>query len=1070
MKEKPISSGRNGIRGWQYLLLAFAMFLTTGLTAQRTITGTVTDDEGVPLIGASILVQGTSTGTITDFEGNYSISAGEGDVMVFSYTGYETKQVTVGSSDVIDVELSAGVALDEVIVTGYTSERKADIIGSVSVVRTEDMLTAPAANLTEALQGRASGVVVSNNGQPGSGATVRIRGFTSFGNSSPLYVIDGVPTDDPSKINPQDIASVQVLKDATAASIYGARAAQGVVIITTKKGTAGVVRLTYDGYVGTQTIPESTFPDLLNTSQYLEYLQRSNDPSVIHPVFGELGSATIPDRIIVSNSFRGGVSASDPRANPALYTIEDYGNIYQILETSPGTNWFDEVTQSGLMQSHQVTASGGTEQANFSLGFNYFNQEGALVYTGYDRYAVRLNSEFKPKQWLRLGENVQVLYEEFLSGDNRGEASGWAQAFRMVPYIPVYDIQGGWGGNGVGESGNGTSPIAQLFRDKDDDRNNWKVFGNVYAEIEPVKDLVVRTSFGLDYGSFIFRDYILRTYERSENVGTTGYQEQTTNSTFWTWTNTLSYGKTFGRHNVRALLGTEAVKGTGTGIIVNTNTFDFEDPDFITLNTDQAALPNVNSPLFRQTLSSVFGRLDYTFNDKYLINATVRRDGSSKFGSENRYAVFPAFGAGWRVSAEPFMQNVSFINDLKIRGGWGQMGSERVVDANNQYTIYFSNVGVTNYDIGRTQNSLAQGYTAQRVGSNATKWETSETTNVGFDASLFGYKLDVSFNWFNNDTKDLLVQRIRNGLEPIVQQPFINIGKMRNRGFDLELTTRGNITSDLKYDFTLTFTHYKNTVIDIDGNPETFFSQNASRLNNVSRTQAGHPIASFYGYQLDGFFNSQAEVDALEQDGAVVGGWKYKDLDGNGMIDDDDRTFIGSPHPDFIAGFNLGLTFRNFDLSAFFIWNQGNKLYNYTKYFTDMRVFVGGVSTRVLNDGWTPENPNASLPRLAPGTQNGYTSFTTSTSNDYYVEDGSYLRARTIQLGYTLPNSILGALNMQRIRLYLQGQNLFTVTNYQGADPDINLLNVNGNDLSMGIDETGYPNPRQLLFGLSVTF
>lgn len=1046
-----------------------------GLFAQgSTISGTVTDEvDGVPLIGASILVQGTEVGTITDFDGNYSITAGPNDVLVFSYTGYSTKEIPVDGRTTIDVTLSAGVALDQVVVTGYTSEKKADIIGSVSVVNTKDMLTAPVANLTTALQGRASGVVVSNNGQPGSGATVRIRGFTSFGNSSPLYVIDGVPTGDPSKINPQDIESVQVLKDATAASIYGARAAQGVVIVTTKQGKEGTLNVTYDTYIGNQFIPSSTFPELLDTDQYLEYLKRSNAPTTSHPVFGTLGSATIPDRIIVSNGFRGGVSSSDPRANPDLYSIADYGNIYQILATSPGTNWFEEVTQSALIQSHQFTASGGTDKSTFSLGFNYFDQDGTLVYTGYDRYAVRVNTSFKPNNWLTVGENIQVLYEEFLSDGNRGEASGWAQAFRMVPYIPVYDINGGWGGNGVGNSGNGTSPVAQLYRNKDDKRNNWKVFGNAFAQIEPIENLTIRSSFGLDYGSFVFKDYTYRTYERSENVGNIGFGQQSTQTTFWTWTNTLNYTKNFDKHEFKVLLGTEAVKGFGDGIQVGTNTFDFEDPEFITLNTDQAAVPGVGSPLFRQTLFSTFARLDYTFDGKYLINGTVRRDGSSKFGIDNRYGVFPAFGVGWRVSEESFMKDVDWINDFKIRGGWGQMGSERVVDANNQYSIFFSNIGVTNYDIGRTQNSLAPGYTAQRVGSTATKWETSETTNIGFDASLFNYKWDISFNWFNNDTKDLLVQRIRNGLEPIVIQPSVNIGKMRNRGVDIGITNRGKIGSDLNYDVSLTFTHYKNNVIDIDGNPETFFSQNASRLNNVSRTQAGYPIASFYGYQIDGFFETQAQIDALAQDGAVIGSWKYKDLNGDGQINDSDRTFIGNPHPDFVAGLNIGLTYKNFDLSSFFIWNQGNELFNYTKYFTDLRVFVGGVSTRVLEDAWEPGRTDAVLPRLgdgSPGNPNGYTSFNLGTSNDYYVEDGSYLRAQTLQVGYKLPGTILNKLGLKSLRLYLQGQNLFTLTKYQGADPDIGLLNANGNDLSMGIDETGYPNPRQFLFGLNVGF
>lgn len=1057
------------------LLLLLAFLLTGTLTAwsQVQVTGTVTDELGEGLPGATIRLKGTNTGTSSSADGTFAISVPDANtgVILISFTGFASQEIPLAGQRQLSIKmLPSANTLDEILVTGYGSERKADIIGSVSIVDTKDMLTTPAGNLTSQLQGRAAGVVVSGGGEPGAFAKVRVRGFTSFGNSDPLYVIDGVPTGDASKVNPQDIETMQVLKDATSASIYGARAAQGVIIITTRQGKAGSVKVSYDGFVGSSSLPSSQFPDLINTDQYLDYLKKSQPGDFYHPVFGTMSSASVPDFMVVSSSFRGGVSANDPRADASLYSLKDYGNIYQILPVSRGTNWFDEISQSGLMHSHQITVSGGSDKATYSVGVNALNQEGALIYTGYDRYAVRANSQIKPTKYFRFGENMQVIFEKYLNGDNRGEGGAWAQGYRMATYIPVYDINGGWGGNGVGESGNGSSPVAQLFRQKDNIRDNLKVFGNVYAELEPVKNLVLRTSYGIDFGNFVSKSYTYRTYERSENVSSIGYQHSAINNLFWTWTNTASYNMSFGMHNIKLLAGTEAIKGVGGGISVNTNTFDFEDPDFINLNTDQSTAPVVSDPAFRQALASVFGRVDYTIADKYLFNATVRKDGSSKFGIDNRYGVFPAFGVGWRVSGEKFMENVTFIDDLKVRGGWGRMGSERVVDANNQYTIFFSNVGVTNYDIGRSQNSLAVGYTAKRVGSSLTKWETSETTNLGFDASLFNYKWDISFNYFNNDTKDLLVQRQANGLEPIVQQPFINIGKMRNRGFDFSLTKRGSISSDLKYDFTLTFTRYKNTVVDIDGNPETFFSRNASRLNNVSRTEAGQPISSFYGFELDGFFDDQAEVDALNMPGAVVGSWKYKDQNADGIINDDDRVFIGSPHPDFIAGFNLGLTYKAFDLSTFFVWNQGNELFNYTKYFTDMRVFVGGVSTRVLNDSWTPENREASLPYLAPGAASGYTNYTSSTPNSYYVEDGSFVRCRTIQLGYKLPRSVTSRAGISSARLYVQGQNLFTFTKYSGADPDINIQATDNSDLIMGVDQSGYPTTRQLMVGVGLTF
>lgn len=1031
------------------------------------VSGTVSDEYGDPLVGATVMIQGTTTGVLTNDRGGFSIRAEKGSNLLISMVSFQPQVIVVGDATTLNILLKIST-LEEVLVTGYTSERKADIIGSVSVVNTKDMLTTPAANLTAQLQGRASGVVVSGGGEPGGGAKVRIRGFTSFGQSDPLYVIDGVPTGDASKINPQDIESIQVLKDATSASIYGARAAQGVIIVTTKRGKSGPLQFSYDGYVGSQYIPESIMPDLLNTEEYLQYLKQNNAPDFQHPVFGTMSSASVPDFIVVSPGFKGGVSSGDPRANADLYSIKNYGSIYQIMETSPGTNWFKEITRSGLIHSHQLTASGGSDKSTYSVGVNYFNQEGTFIHSAYNRIAVRVNTQFTPTKYFRMGENLQVLNEDFLNGDNRGEGGAWAQSYRMVPYIPVNDINGGWGGNAVGESGNGTSPVAQLYRQKDNVRNNYKAFGNLFAELEPISGLVFRTSFGLDYGNFFSKGFTFQTYERSENVSLTQMNQTNNYTLFWTWTNTLTYSKQFGDHNLKLLAGTEAVKGTGDGISVNANTFDFEDPEFISLNTDQV-ITNVNSTAFRQTLASTFGRLDYTFKNRYLINGTIRRDGSSKFGIDNRYGVFPAFGVGWRLSEESFMSSLTFLNDLKIRGGWGQMGSERSVDPNNQYSIFYFNVGSTNYDIGRSQNSVAQGYAPQRVGSSVTKWETSETTNIGLDATMFNQRVDFSFNYFINNTIDLLVGRVRNGLEPLVIQPSVNIGKMQNKGFDINLTTRGELAQDLYYDVTLTFTRYKNNVVDIDGNPETFFSRNASRLNNVVRTQSGHPISSFYGFEIDGFFESEQEIQALSQTGAVVGSWKYKDQNADNVIDDDDRVFLGSPHPDFIMGMNIGLRYKAFDFSTFWVWNQGNELYNYTKYFTDMRVFVGGVSQRVLNEGWKPgaDNSNATLPYLAPGSANGYTDYTRSTSNSYYIEDGSFLRARTIQLGYNMPQGMLDMLKLKGVRVYVQGQNLITVTKYSAPDPDIN---IQGDDLLMGVDQSGYPNARQVLVGLNLNF
>jgi TonB-linked SusC/RagA family outer membrane protein len=1061
------------------------LFSTVAVYAQdRNVSGTVKDETGNPMPGVNVLIKGTTSGTATDGDGKYTLSVPSNATLVFTFVGYTTNEVPVGSQTVVDVQMAPdALTLSEIVVTGYGSEKKADIIGSVAVVNSKELQVTPSADLTQQLQGRAPGVLVSGSGAPGEAAKIRIRGFGSInGQSDPLYVIDGVPTNDASRVNPNDIESIQVLKDATSASIYGARAANGVVIVTTKQGKAGTSSVSYDGYMGSSFIPKSIMPDLLNTSQYVDYLEQSHNPVAgwVHPLFGNAGSLAAPDMYVIStqagNIFKGGYSASAPQVNPALYSVpaNDYSQIYQIGRVSNGTNWFDEVTRAAKIESHQINASGGTDKATYSLGLNYLDQQGVYKYSGFKRYAIRLNTSFKPNKFFRIGENMQVIREETqnTTGNGaRGEASAWAQAFRMVPYIPVHDIGGGWGGNGIGDSGNGTNPVAQLYRDKDDERANWKVTGNLYGEVTPIENLVLRTSYGIEYGNYYTKDIVKRTYERAENTLQTGLNSFFGDSFTWTWSNTAAYSKTFGDHSVRALVGTEAIKFTqkfiNAGSFAN---FDFEDPNFISFQTALSPGIVTGNDQPNRTLFSYFGRLDYSFKDKYLFNVTVRNDKSSVFGADNRSATFPAFGLGYRISEEGFMQGIDLVEDLKIRGGWGQMGNQSPVRPLDQYATFRSNPGYTNYDINRSQGALATGYTPFNASTQSAKWEAKESINIGFDATL-KYGITATFDWFKNTTSGLLNTPQRDPRGGILQQPFVNIGDMENKGIELMVGKRGNIIPGLSYDASISFTAYKNKVVKIDNNPLTFIQGNASRLTGVWRNQAGHPISSYYGYQVDGFFNDAADLTDLVMDDAVIGSWKYKDLNGDGEITSDDQTFIGNPQPDFVMGINLGLKYKNFDMTSFFFWNQGGELYNYTKYWTEMRVFVGGVSKRVLNDGWTPENHNATLPRLGtvdgPTPTNGYTDFIRSTSSDFYLEDASFFRLRTLQVGYTVPSDIASKLKMTRARVYVQGQNLFTISKYTGPDPDINLQ---GGDLYMGLDNAAFPNPRQVLVGLSLTF
>lgn len=1049
--------------------------------AQKTVTGKVIGPDSKPVADATVNVKGTTTSTTTSVDGAFSIKVPtDASILVISYIGNEPVEVSTAGKDIINVTMVARASggLDEIVVTGYTTQKKKDIIGAVAVVSPKDLLATPSSNIAMQLQGRAPGVLVSTSGDPGAPAVVRIRGFGSAGNNDPLYIIDGVPTDDASKINPFDVESMQVLKDASSASIYGSRASNGVIIITTKQGKSGRINVNYDGYVGSQIVTDKMTPDMLNTAEYMQYLDKSTDASFKHPVFGQHGAFKIPDFIINSAAFKGGVAASDPKANPDNYSIGSGFN--QILKTSNGTQWFDELTQPGLINNHQISASGGTEKAVYSIGANYFDQKGSFIHTYFKRYTVRVNSTFKPSKWLRLGENVQVSYEDRLGGSNRGEGDAWASGFRMVPYIPVYDIKDGWGGNGVGESGNGSNPVANLTRQKNNTNKYTKVFGNVFAEIPFATFLTGRTSFGIDMGNQFVKNISIKTYERSENQGNTQLTEESWYYMNWTWTNTLNFQKVFfENHDVKLLLGSEAVKNNSRGLRAFGQNFDFDTPDFISLNTAVAGslgdrgISNYN--IGRSTLYSYFARLDYTFKNKYLINGTFRRDGSSRFGANVRYANFPSVGIGWRVSEEGFMKSISWLQDLKLRAGWGQMGSQSNISATNPYSTFISSPGRTNYDINGANSSSSQGYRAGQEGNQDTKWETSETTNFGLDATILNGLFDISIDVYKKDTKDLLVPQFRNGLEPIVDKPNINIGTMRNTGFDIGLNHRKSIGKNFRYDIGITFSRYKNTMTKLneEGTPRNV---GLERLSNVLRTENGQPISSYYGFVLDGFHNNAADVAAtIMPDPATVtiGSYKYKDLNGDKKIDDKDRTFLGSPHPDFQMGTNLGVNWKGLSLTAFLFWNKGNEIYNYVKYYTDMRAFVGGVSTRVLYDSWTPTNTNAKLPQLGVGANNGYTSFTTSTSNSYYVEDGSYLRLKNLQIGYDLPRSIVSKVKLQGVRIYVQGQNLFTFTKYQGADPDITAISRDPfglRDYYIGVDLGGFPNTKQYLAGLSVSF
>ncbi|MCP4120543.1 MAG: TonB-dependent receptor [Bacteroidetes bacterium] len=1024
-------------------MLTATLLLTSGLLAQRQVSGTILDNAtGDPLIGASILVKGTSTGTVTDIDGKFALTASNEDVLIISYTGYEPQEIAVGNQTDITVQLAEGVLIDEVVVTAYATQKKKDLTGSVAVVKSEDLTAMPQGNVTQQLQGRVAGLTITQDSRPGQNAKVRIRGFGSFQNNSPLYIVDDVPTTDINTINPDDIASITVLKDAGAASIYGSRASNGVIVISTKKGSDGI-NVNYNMYYGSQN-PGSGPDNMLSAKEYadLQWLVYANDGTTEdHPIYGSSsGSPSLP-----------GWGAD--------------------------TKWYDEIFSNAPIMNHDLSMSGGNENAKFYASLGYFDQKGVVLENWWKRVSARVNSSFKIKDRVTIGENMNVVFRTDNGISTNGqEGSAVAMGvYRTQPIIPVtwnsgtYEgvthtfENGDWGGTGIAPRlGNGNNYVAGRTRDKDDRWQNIRVLGNVFANVDILEGLSFKTSFGGSFHSNYSTDWGGSTYESAENRATSTYNNNSSYGADWTWTNTLTFTKSFGDHNVLGVGGYEAVK-TGIGRGLNaTGAGYFSDAISYRTVSNGANLSGGGSWFGTpRSLVSQFLRADYNFANRYYLSGTVRRDGASVFGADTRYGVFPSVSAGWRISDEAFFPAGGFFSDLKIRGGYGTMGNQLPVSVDNQFYLYGGNPNTSYYDLNGTSNSSLQGFRPTRIGNPDAKWETNVTTNVGFDAVLLDSKLEFVFDWYSKQNVDLLFDPELPGTAGGAGRPYVNVGEMKNSGIDLQLIYRQN-WSDFNMEANAQFTTYNNEIIKIaDG--YDFFDGGGSRIGAFNRNQVGYSMGQFFGYNVLGLFESQAAVDAAAtQDGAEPGFFQFEDVDGNGVIDPDDRTFIGNPNPDFTYGLNLNFGYKGFDFTAFFYGSQGAEIFNYNKWWLDFwPSFQGQKSTDLLNNSWTTSNTGASVPKAS----NKSNFSTNGQSTSYYVEDGSFFRLKNLQIGYTFPKSVTGGI-FSNARVYVQGTNLITFTKYTGLDPEL----ASFNDTFMGVDEGNLPAMKQFIIGLNVGF
>ena len=1075
-----------------FLLSSLFLFfcLAQSIAQQRTVTGTVLSKDGSPLSNASVVVVGQKTGETTTADGTFSIKVpANAKQLTISYVGFDPQQVSITGQNNISVTLEASTTnLNEVVVTGYSSQRKKDLTGSVAVVNMDELKSQPAASPVEALQGKAPGVQIINDGAPGSTPQIRIRGFSTINNNDPLFVIDGMPYKGKlSWLSSEDIESMQVLKDASAASIYGSRANNGVVIITTRKGKKGALsKISLNAYYGTQSPNYERFPKFLNPQQYANYFYQQFINAGQTPGLGSTtgtnygSSPTTPDitEYIVAGTKTGhDITAAD--ADPSKYNYSaDPATYYQITKANQqGTDWMRTITQSAPMQNYELSILGGGENSTYAISGNYFKQEGTIKYSGFERALVRANTSFTTLgNHLTFGENMQYSYDKNqgfatnrnVSGEYQGEGSPIGWVYRMQTLIPVYDIMGNFAGTRGDKLGNSENPLAVLYRSRNNTSNNNQFFGSAYADLMIIKGLNLKSTFGMQYNNFRWRGYTVPNPEFSEgSINRNSIDEHQGFASSWTWTNTLTYKRTFNDvHTLSVLAGTESIKsqsrtldGFGNGYFLYGNT------DYYTLGT--ASSTSSGSSGGFSSLYSLFGRVDYSFKDKYLLSGTVRRDGSSNFSPDERYATFPAASVAWRVSQEGFLKGLSWLNDLKIRAGYGITGNQDI--ASFQYLRrYQASINTSYYPIsgGAPQSGL---WTNSYDNPNV-KWEQAQSLNIGLDFTILDNKLEGSFDWYDKDTKDMLY--------PVPQpatavgggsSPYLNIGKMNNTGVELSLTYHYTPVSKNAFGFDLTgnISANKNKIVELaPGIP--FVQYNTIRAVTTSILYPGYAFGSFYGYKMTGIYQSQEDVTkGPSYEKARVGGPKYADISGpegkpDGKVDASDRTIIGSPMPEFIYSLGLNASYKNFDLFMFFNASVGNDLFDMTRYYTDFGGFDGAVTTRML-DAWSPDNTGSMIPSPYRGRPN-----VEMQASSYYVQDGTFFKMKNLQVGYNF--QLGGALkkSISSLRTYVSATNLFVISKYSGMDPEVSQISSTYS--APGVDIGVVPMSRQFLLGVNVTF
>lgn len=1038
---------RNGLFISMLMLLHLQAF-----SQNLTVSGVIkADSDNQPLPGANVLLKGTNRGVSADFDGKYSLDIPGADnaVLIFSYQGFASQEISVDNQREINVVLQTDVnSLDEVVIIGYGNTTKKDLTGSVVTIKSQDLQAVRSSTADDYLQGRVSGLLLTQtSGQPGGATSVRIRGSSSINASNePLYVIDGFPVDNNSDrvsarvaegpsinalatLSSNDIASIDVLKDASATAIYGSRGANGVIIITTKRGQSGEVQINYDTYMGSSEVIKTL--EVLDASQFAYYVNESR--------YNGSGS---PRRYTDPNSF--GV----------------------------GTNWQNEIFRTAITKSHDISVKGGNQNIRYAVSGSYLDQEGVVIETDFNRYNFRVNLDFRANDKLAIENSLSLNRTNFntarteTSGGLEVASSAITGAYVFSPLLPVYDPDGNFTkGNFIVDNNgdfindvnniqeqiaNFPSPVAYQRLNQSEGKAT-RILDNLAIKWDFAKNLQLKTTLGIDFN--LNEQYLFRTKELDfgNSASAFGNQGKTISTSLLAET-TLNYNNTFGdKHQVSGLLGASSQDFITESIAANA--LDFPTENFGFYNLGLGANPGINTNIIESRLISYFGRINYSYAGKYILTATTRVDGSSKFGDGNKYGFFPSGAFAWNISEEDFMQDSNLF--LKMRLGYGVIGNESIFPYSAQSTFKPTyHTFDQNEVVGQLPNTPS---------NNALKWERTEQINIGLDFGMFNGRLGFTLDMYQKNTDDLLLN-LPVPTQTGYIQSVVNAGDVRNEGIELGINAE-LFRGKFNWNVNLTGAYNKNEILNLAGLEDIPTGFGILGITNWQLLEEGGEIGAFYGYQSDGIVqlsDSPVNTPLFATDAFTPGERKYKDLNGDGKIDaDNDRTFIGNPIPEYTFGLNNTITFKNWDLNIFLQGVYGNEIANFNRVNLENFNGQGNVLLEAFSNRWTPENPSDLYTRTADGPRN-------IVFSDHYVEDGSYLRLKSLTLGYALPTSFLSRFNIKKLRLYMIGKNLFTLTNYSGVDPEVSFGGQN-NNLSAGADFGGYPTSKTFLFGLNVT-